>query len=864
MRSFRHSATAAIAATALAAALALTAGPPAQAAEQTIAVDVSQTTAPSHAGVGRGFLYGLSFDGTQPADPILGPIKPTSFRSGGEIDQAGSLGWHEGGEATFLPRYQAFAAQTARVTNPPYAAYMDMIVSDLWGSDGPAAGHREYARPCDEVAGAYDCTDWVDFLTSLIGHLGTDGLLNNQVRFDIWNEPADNAGFWPRLREQYWLMWDTGVRTIRALYPQAVIVGPSSGTYNGTREQLYLDHFHTESTMPDVWNWHFSTDPVADAVNMRARLVAKDPAYATIPLTMNEYLLNNSGTNEQTAGHLAWYLARLQRTEISGAAHAIWNNCCGSGRLCSALTMESAQLRTTGEYWVYEASASATGQVVQSVGAVGGVDVLATRDDTAKKIQLLMGARANSGSRFDGTATAQIAGLDDAPAIAGAGRVRVTVKHLANGRLDAPVTVSSVVVPVVDGAVSVPVAWADYHDAYTVTLTSAEERQFAVDDGSYGNRLDQFAFGPGWSAATASNAAGRSLTRASGPATAVFTFAGSAIDLAVLKGPDQGIFTVSLDGGAPESVDAYAEGPAAPAIAWSAAGLGTGTHTVAIRATGQKNPASSAATVSIDEATVTSATPIVVVDDNVMGSGLNQWQSWVQGASGGGVATGIADLYAGTTHWASSTALSATIAFVGSRIELSAIYDTDQRTSTVWLDGTQRASINMRSDDRRTHEIAWDSGALTYGSHTLEVRVGGQIALDFVRIYEGELDVPVDAPQAVSVAETVRQGAGSSPVPLAFGGAGATDVAIDRAPGHGTAVAGGLGVAYTPEPGFYGVDTFSYRAVNEAGASAPATATVYVTDPTASAIALEATPAAIVSGATVALSAVLLGAGGTP
>ncbi|HET6507051.1 MAG TPA: Ig-like domain-containing protein [Baekduia sp.] len=60
------------------------------------------------------------------------------------------------------------------------------------------------------------------------------------------------------------------------------------------------------------------------------------------------------------------------------------------------------------------------------------------------------------------------------------------------------------------------------------------------------------------------------------------------------------------------------------------------------------------------------------------------------------------------------------------------------------------------------------------------------------------------------------------------GGDGPATIAVVGAPAHGTATAVGGHLRYTPDPGFFGDDTFTYTSTNEGGASNVATATVTV------------------------------------
>ena len=82
----------------------------------------------------------------------------------------------------------------------------------------------------------------------------------------------------------------------------------------------------------------------------------------------------------------------------------------------------------------------------------------------------------------------------------------------------------------------------------------------------------------------------------------------------------------------------------------------------------------------------------------------------------------------------------------------------------------------------------------------------------------------------VAVADTATTLAGAAvTVPVTANDTGIiTSVAVASAPAHGTAVASGLGVLYTPAAGYSGTDTFTYTAIGPGGTSAPATVTVTV------------------------------------
>ncbi|MFK7698670.1 autotransporter domain-containing protein [Pseudomonas caspiana] len=93
-------------------------------------------------------------------------------------------------------------------------------------------------------------------------------------------------------------------------------------------------------------------------------------------------------------------------------------------------------------------------------------------------------------------------------------------------------------------------------------------------------------------------------------------------------------------------------------------------------------------------------------------------------------------------------------------------------------------------------------------------------------------------PVAGAVSATVAANA-STPVILALSGGSASSVAVASAPLHGSAIASGTSITYTPMTGYSGTDSFTYTASNASGTSSSATVSLTVTAPT-----LVLTPAA--------------------
>ena len=97
-------------------------------------MDLSSARGASRA-VGEGFLYGVSQDGTQPADQYLQPLGITAFRGGGHA----SRGWIGDGYTYgngMRTDVASIIAQAKRLTQPPYHAQYQVLVSDIYGANG--------------------------------------------------------------------------------------------------------------------------------------------------------------------------------------------------------------------------------------------------------------------------------------------------------------------------------------------------------------------------------------------------------------------------------------------------------------------------------------------------------------------------------------------------------------------------------------------------------------------------------------------------------------------------------------------------------------------------------------------------------
>jgi hypothetical protein len=697
--------------------------------DTTVTVNLAQPgSAPSH--VGSGFLYGLTQNGSGPADSLLQPLQPTLFRGGGaQITGDGWIGDGYTAGSNFQTRITSALDQAKRVTAAPYDATYDLLVSDLYGSDGTQSSSTVY--PCDNG----NCANWTTFIDQVVSDVQASGV---KVAYDIWNEP-DGTGFWPRgvNSAQYFEMWNTAVNDIRALVPSATIVGPSFSGYNHSYLDTFLSTTKADGTLPNVLNWHFSSDPVADSTD--AAGIESSLGISPLPQSINEYLFSN----EQNAGYTAWYLDRLSQSGISLAAHAIWTNCCEAGTLDSVLSGTGNLQAPTGQWWVYRAYADLSGSQVATSSGNAGIAVAASENQSTDQAVALIGN--NSGQT--GTTTITVNGLSSTPWLTSNGAVNAILLRIPDQTaLSAPIVVSDSNVTINNGSISLPATFQAGTDAYFLELSPngttalGAPSETIVDGNATGTGTNEFQYGANWGLTTGvsdmyDGTANWSYTSG---ATATFDFTGSQVALHAVKDVDQGIMSVSIDGGTAQNVDDYASTRNASGVVWTSPVLTAGAHTLTIRNTGQRNAASSGNNIAIDRADVYQAQ---IVDDSQIGTAADDFNF----SSGWGLTTGVSDMYAGTASWNPNAGATATFTFTGNQVALHAVKDVDQGTMTVSVDGGTATTVDDYSATRNASGIVWTSGVLATGTHTVTITVTGNhnasssgttIALDSIDILD--------------------------------------------------------------------------------------------------------------------------------
>jgi hypothetical protein len=467
----------------LAAASLLTFAPPAQAADESITVNFSVAGgSPSYRA--SGWIYGMTENGSGPADHFYRDVKFRYMRAGGaQLDQPG--GWVSGG---YQRRWNATLAQARRTA--ALGGQFILLPHDLWGADG---------YPISRFPG--DNGNWSDydaFLTRVIGDVRAAGLT---VQWDIWNEP--NLGlFWNRPQAQYFELWRRTYQRLRAEMPGTLIVGPSHAGVPSTGAgwwAQYLDFIRSNNTVPDIISWHsLPSDPVANVAAANTSLDARGIAHPR-PYQINEY----GATNEQNPGDGSWYIARLERAGADGL-RANWASTANlHNDLGNLLVRNSAGVHLPkGEWWAYRFYGSQTGQIV-SVTPSPAYDAFVTK--TAGQAKILVG-----GGGTTGNIAVNLQRLDTTSGIVQNNQVRVIAQRIpynGGGAAQGPITIQNSVVTLAGNATTVNLPHSNADDTFTLTLLPpsdggfqsvavAQHSQQCLDNtdlsGADGNQQQQF------------------------------------------------------------------------------------------------------------------------------------------------------------------------------------------------------------------------------------------------------------------------------------------------------------------------------------------------------------------------------------
>jgi hypothetical protein len=400
---------------------------PATAAGGTLTIDAGSSLRPvTH--VAAGGLYGIA-SATVPDPSILQPLRLRQHTQPAPgVQQLGNGATVPAGDALKV-------APTVTATGGQQYIRMPDIYPDFpyrWVS-------------WDDWLGKVD--RMVDARLAATGTTGIDG-------WEIWNEPD---GTWDTAKAgPFDDGWTRTYRQIRAKDTVTPIIGPGTTVYNATFMRSFLQNAKATGTLPDVVVWHELSQGWRDIDEHVAAYRALERELGISPrrISINEYAWTDQVDVPSAALH---YISQFERAGVHDAQRAYWYE---SGTMNGLLY----QGKPTASYWMYKWYGEMSGNMLP-VTAAGDLDGIASLDGTRKIVNGVFGGDS-------GTNTVRVTGVGSFGST-----VKVTLSSTpGTGRMTnvaAPTTLSTQTLPVVDGAVSVPVAGMDAQQAYQVVVTPA-------------------------------------------------------------------------------------------------------------------------------------------------------------------------------------------------------------------------------------------------------------------------------------------------------------------------------------------------------------------------------------------------------
>lgn len=319
-----------------------------------------------------GFLHGLDhrgFDTKNYSSSHIADLKPKFWRIG--VNSA-------------LSNYKV-----AKAIDPNIK--ITLVISDIY-ADGLKGGYRK-VRPWE---------DWNAYERDikLIMKKASESGMHIDY-WDVWSEP-DHASYWPGSCDQFFELFKRTYQIIRAADPAAKIVGPSvsSAKNGGTCRPKpflaqFLEYLAAQNLRPDAISWHEFDFPeeIPEHVEAVRRFFKEHPSLGMPEIHINEL---SGPADHLIPGWAVGWLYYLEKAEVDWASRGCWDvkqdrsrwSDCQAG-LNGLLLKDNRTPQAV--YWVYHAYAEMTGKRVKSTSSSPRLVAIASRNDQAKEVRLLLG-----------------------------------------------------------------------------------------------------------------------------------------------------------------------------------------------------------------------------------------------------------------------------------------------------------------------------------------------------------------------------------------------------------------------------------------------------------------------------------------
>lgn len=405
-----------------------------------VVVDFSQSTGPVKGGA-TGMLYGLSDPGV-PGDALLSAANPSTV-----AQKAPGGAQHPNGDA--MTTADGFFASGGR----EIVVYLQDVLSQ-WPYE--KLGIEEYLAKVDAI------------VAKTVAHRPSD------IGSFVWvpfNEPDWIwYGDWATQKQEFFDDWKRAVEHIRAIDPDARIVGPNEAAWHPERVRDFLtwakdatcDRAPHGNCLPDIMAWHELERRQLGAYRdhfAQYRALERELGIAPLPVNIDEY---GNRRDMSVPGQMIQWISLFEDTKVD-ADMAYWT-------FAGNLDDHAVQTRkANGGWWLLKWYADLTGETVKVVpprpDTPDTVQATAVLDKAARRAIVLVGGGANDLSL-------DLSGLDHH--VFGAEvdvRISKTTWSGYEGDAGKPTVVAAWRAHVDEGALTVPIPSVDVMAAYRVLIT---------------------------------------------------------------------------------------------------------------------------------------------------------------------------------------------------------------------------------------------------------------------------------------------------------------------------------------------------------------------------------------------------------
>lgn len=399
-----------------------------QPATEVITVKAGETTGPVHGGA-TGMLYGLADDGI-PAASLVHGARPRTM-----AQKAPAGLQHPNGDALELATGYFNAGGTEMLV------YMQDVLAQ-WPYE--EVGIERFCGLAQEMVakaaarGDAHKFSWVPF---------------NEGDW-IWYSDWSEAG-----RERFLHDWARVHRAIRAVDPQARIVGPNEAVYNPRRIRDFFSFSLRHDVLPDVMSWHELTPASLErypAHYLHYRALEAELGFGPLPINIDEY--GNRRDMSNPAQLIQW-IQMFESTKVD-ADLAYWTM---AGNLDDhAVNTKQANAGWWLLHWYAGLRGETVAVDVPHPDVRDSLRALAAWDDAGQSLSVILGG---TGSRL----SVKLDGVR----LAGPARLRISQVSWSGyeGDVAAPTLLRDECVTVQDGTLALTLPNSDPLAAYLVVLT---------------------------------------------------------------------------------------------------------------------------------------------------------------------------------------------------------------------------------------------------------------------------------------------------------------------------------------------------------------------------------------------------------